>query len=254
MFSKFFGSKKKESPEDMIPPDTDFSFLVTDMHSHLIPGIDDGSPTMEDSLELVRGFQALGFKSLITTPHIKIDHYPNTTEIIQSGLRALQAALKEAEIDMPVQAAAEYFVDDHFMHLLDAGDLMTLRGKEVLIEFSFFMEPVRMHDTLFRIQTKGFKPVVAHPERYEYYHPNFSAYEEFKTRGCLLQLNTLSVTGYYGKGVQDIALQMLEKGLYDYCGSDTHHLRHIEGLEKMKGTKALAPLLRYPFRNPSLLG
>lgn len=252
MFSRLFGSKKKEDPQELIMPDADYSFLGTDMHSHLIPGIDDGAQTIEDSLELIRKFQELGYTGLITTPHIKIDHYPNDTIIIQNGVQALQRTLHEAGINMPIRAAAEYFVDDHFMQLLEAGDLMPIQGKEVLIEFSFFMEPIRLPDILFRIQTKGFRPIIAHPERYEYYHMNMNAYEDFKTRGCLLQLNTLSLTGYYGKGVKDAALFLLEKGWYDYCGTDTHHIKHIEGLEKLKGTRAFAQLVSYPFRNKNL--
>src|SRR5690242_17885218 len=113
MFSLF--SRKKKDEETPITPAKDLSFLVTDIHSHFIPGIDDGAQTIDDSIALVQAMKEMGYQSIITTPHIKFDHYPNTTEIIQNGLQELHRALAERHIDMKVKAAAEYFIDDHFM-------------------------------------------------------------------------------------------------------------------------------------------
>lgn len=249
MFSKLFGSKKKEEPVDVAGPKGDFSFLGTDMHSHLVPGIDDGAQTMEDSIELIRRFQSLGYSSIITTPHIKWDHYANTTEIVQLGLRELQQALHAADIRIPIKAAAEYFLDDHFMELLNVKDLMTIQGNEVLIEFSFMSEPIQLSQTLFKIQTKGYKPIIAHPERYEYMHREPVSYNNLRDRGCYLQLNVLALTGYYGKGVKDAAEYMLSNNLYDYCGTDTHHLRHTDNLDRMLSSRIMDQLRNYSFRN-----
>jgi protein-tyrosine phosphatase len=255
MLSKLFGfNKGRTAPADH-PADTvaDWSFLKTDIHSHLIPAVDDGAQTLEDSIALILQLKALGFTSLITTPHIKTDHYPNNRETIMSGLEQLRNALKVNEIEMPIAAAAEYYIDDYFMRMLAEKDLLTLRGTEVLIELPFAYEPVRFFDTLFKIQTTGYRPVLAHPERYLFYHDRTHLYKELKSRGSLLQLNILSLTGYYGKPVKQAANYMLQEGLYDYCGTDIHHLRHAENLKSMIGTQAFKALARYPFLNSSII-
>ncbi|MBS1774719.1 MAG: histidinol phosphatase [Bacteroidetes bacterium] len=249
MFSKWFGSKK-EAARDSI--NANCSFLQTDMHSHLIPGIDDGAQTIEDSLELIKEFQKLGYTGIVTTPHIKSDYYPNDSAIINNGLQELRQALHQANIQFPVRAAAEYYVDERFIELLDSSSLLTVYNNEVLIEFSFSFEPMHIADILFRMQTKGYTPIIAHPERYVYYHQKFQVYREFKDRGCLLQLNALSITGYYGRSIKEVAEKLLLEKLYDYCGTDMHHLRHAEGLRNLAGSKAFAALREYPFRNRNI--
>jgi protein-tyrosine phosphatase len=254
MFSLF--NKKKEKNTDSLPQQhsnsSDWSFLNTDIHSHFIPGIDDGAQTIEDSLNMIRAMKDMGFKSLVTTPHIKFDHYPNTTETIQNGLAQLHRALIENHIDMPIRAAAEYYIDDHFMQLLDSEPLLTIQKNEVLVELSFMFEPMNFYNTLFKIQTKGYKPILAHPERYTFYHDKKEVYEEIRDRGVMLQLNTIALTGYYGKPVKDIAEYLLEKKLYDYCGSDMHHMRHADQLKKVLDSRVLHTLQRYPFKNAAL--
>jgi protein-tyrosine phosphatase len=99
-------------------PILNFSGIGVDMHSHLIPGIDDGAKTVADSLALIQGLQALGFKKIITTPHIYNEHYPNTKDGILRGLAELKTALQEAQIDMTIEASAEYFMDSHFENLI----------------------------------------------------------------------------------------------------------------------------------------
>lgn len=251
MFSWF--RKKDSQPPTTSPAHTDYSFLVTDMHSHFIPGIDDGAQTIEDSIALIRAMKDMGFTSLVTTPHIKFDHYPNTTETIQNGLRQLHQALKENNIDIPIKAAAEYYIDDHFMQLLESEPLLTIRNNEVLVELSFMFEPLNFFNTLFKIQTKGYKPILAHPERYTFYHDKKEIYEQLKDRGVMLQLNTIALTGYYGKSVKDIAEYLLEKRLYDYCGSDMHHLRHADQLRKALSIKTFNTFQQYPFKNAAIM-
>ncbi len=258
MFSKLFGSRKKEDPSPIsrAPRNPDgygnWSFIGTDMHSHLIPGIDDGAQTVEDSIELITQLRDMGFRSIITTPHIKSDHFPNNSINITAGLHNLQQALRERNIDMPIHAAAEYYIDDHFMNLLEAGDLLTVTENQVLVELSFMFEPIRLSDILFKIQTKGYKPILAHPERYAYYHNDIEAYRSLRDRGCLLQLNTIALSGYYGRGVKHVAEKLLHEGLYDYCGTDMHHLKHAENMQKLLQSGIMPVLQRYPFRNTSL--
>lgn len=254
MFSKLFGSgkSKERSAHKSISSDANWSFLKQDMHSHLIPGIDDGAQTIEDSIALVKEFQALGFESLVTTPHIKSDYYPNDPAIINNGLNELRKALHENGIHFPIKAAAEYYVDERFVEMLENGPLMTINENEVLIEFSFVFEPMRINDILFNMQTKGYKPVIAHPERYNYYHPKPQAYRELKDRGCLLQLNAIALTGYYGRTVKEVAEKLLQEELYDYCGSDMHHVKHAETMRKLMHSRSFAHLYHYPFLNSKM--
>jgi tyrosine-protein phosphatase YwqE len=258
MFSKLFGTKKKkdETPIHYGPKKPDgygnWSFIGTDIHSHLIPGIDDGAQTIEDSVVLIQQLHGMGFNQIVTTPHIKSDHFPNNSVNIKAGLHTLQQTLHERNINIPVKAAAEYYIDDHFMNLLEEGDLLTVTDNQVLVELSFMFEPVRLSDILFKIQTKGFRPIMAHPERYAYYHNNIDAYRALKDKGCLLQLNTISLSGYYGKPVKHIAEKLLHEKLYDYCGTDMHHVRHAESMQKLLQSGIMPTLQRYPFLNSKL--
>jgi tyrosine-protein phosphatase YwqE len=248
MFSKIFKGRKekeKELEQDSIVTNSsnNWSFLGTDMHSHLIPSIDDGAQNMEDSLALIREIQSMGFNKIITTPHIKFDHYPNTSAIINQGLKELKQALKENDIQMPITAAAEYFVDDHFMQILENEPLLTVKNNEILIEFSFVFEPMGLFETIFKIQTKGYTPILAHPERYEYWHGNFSKYEDVADRGILIQINTNCLTGHYGPGVKRISERLIEADLVDFIGTDTHHVGHLNLLEVMRRSPLLKKLV-----------
>lgn len=254
MFSRLFGSKKQEKITTSYngQPLVDiFSFLGADMHSHFIPGIDDGAQTVEDSLELVHRMQQLGYNKIITTPHIKYDHYPNSSAIIQNGLQELHEAMQREGLNIPVRAAAEYYIDDHFMSLLDSEPLLTVWKNEVLVEISFMFEPIQLDDIIFRITSKGYQPIMAHPERYPYYHHDLDKYENLKNRGCYLQMNINSLTGYYGKQVKQVAEKMFKMGMYDYVGTDMHHTKHTEVVERISQDKDLMALLQSkPLRNP----
>lgn len=251
MFSWLFGSKNKQGKnlQHAEAVKADFSFLGTDMHSHFIAGIDDGAQTLGDSVSLIRGMQEMGFKNIVTTPHIKFDHYPNTRETILNGLKEVRQALHENGVHIPVRAAAEYYIDDHFMQILEQEELLTIQGNELLVELSFMFEPLGLNEIMFKIQTKGYQPILAHPERYSFFHQKTEIFEQLKSRGVMLQLNTIALTGYYGKKVKDVAEELLLKGLYDYCGSDMHHPRHAETLNKVASLKIFEELKRYPFRN-----
>ncbi len=230
-----------------------FNVLKTDMHSHLIPGIDDGAKTLEKSVEYVVGLIDLGFQNIITTPHIMGDHYPNTPETILSGLEELKAALKKKNISIPISAAAEYFVDDYFIELLDSKtQLLTLPGNRILIEFSTFAPPSNGLEIIFRLKTMGYQPVLAHPERYAYYANQFDVFEKIKSAGCELQLNALSPIGHYGNLQKKLAHQLLKKGLIDFVGTDLHHGGHLDILRKSLKNKNLQFLTNSVFKNTDI--
>jgi protein-tyrosine phosphatase len=255
MFGNLFNRKNREKEhtgDGGLGEFGDWSFLGADMHSHFIPGIDDGAPTMEASIELVRGMVEMGYTTLVTTPHVMVDFYPNTTEKILDGLGVLRNALQAEGIGIEVRAAAEYFIDEYFTERLAKRDLLPIVDQQVLVEFSMYSEPPMLKEVLFKMMTMGYRPIMAHPERYNYYHNHLDTYLEFKDRGCLFQLNALSVSGYYGKGVQRVAEELLQRGMYDYCGSDVHHDRHIAGMKAMMKNKAFRTISSYPFLNKKL--
>jgi protein-tyrosine phosphatase len=257
MFSRFFGRKKEEKDiYENLPrqENANWAFLGTDMHSHFIPGIDDGAATVEDSVNLVRAMADMGYKSIITTPHVMVDFYPNTTETITNGLKILQAALLENNITIPVRAAAEYYIDENFVALLEKEPLLAITKNQVLVEFSMLYEPPMLWEVIFKMQSAGYVPIIAHPERYLFFHKEFHRYREFKDRGCLLQMNMLSLTGYYGKNIKHIADELLSKGMYDYCGSDMHHEKHAALLKAMTTTRDYDRFIGYPFQNHKLIG
>ncbi len=202
------------------------------MHSHILPGIDDGSPAPDVSISLIRGLAALGYKKLIATPHVMWDMYRNTPEIIQGAHKQLEAELKKAGVDIKISAAAEYYLDEYFVQLLDTDTpLLTLKDKMVLIEFSFISSPFDVKDILFKLQIKGYQPILAHPERYLYLNNNKAFYDELLDAGCRFQVNLLSLTNYYGKGATDLAHYLIKKNHVSLLGTDLHHDRHLNALQ-----------------------
>lgn len=234
MLKLFSGNKEK----------FDFSLLQADMHSHLIPGIDDGSPDMETSLQLVRGMADLGYKKLITTPHILWDMYQNTSEIIFEGLEELKQAVKKAGINVEIRAAAEYFLDEHVAGLLNNKEpLLTISGNMVLVELSMAFPSFGFKDILFEMNMQGYQPVLAHPERYIYFERGRNFFDELKTSGCLFQLNLLSLSNSYGKAANELAQYLIKKEYYDLVGTDLHHLQHLQALENLPLVPPLKKLL-----------
>src|ERR1700757_4360829 len=206
MFS-FFKRKEITGSPKYLP-------VQTDIHSHILPGIDDGAPDIATAVKLVKGIYDLGVRKSIATPHVMGDMYRNTPEIITAALHQLKAACKEAQIDIELEAAAEYMLDDYFMELLKAGaPLLTIYKNIVLTEQSYAIESGNLKELAFEIITNGYKPVMAHPERYVFYHKNYDDYFQLKELGFLLQVNLLSLTGHYGKQVKKSAEFILKENL-----------------------------------------
>jgi protein-tyrosine phosphatase len=222
----------------------DYSRLAVDMHSHLLPGIDDGSPNLETSLELIRRMMKLGFKKFITTPHIMWEMYKNTPEIINAKLELLRNAVRNAGIDVEINAAAEYFLDEHVENLMvNKQKLLTVFDNMVLVEFSLANQPFNIKEVLFELTMQGYQPIIAHPERYIYFEQAKDFYDELKDAGYYFQLNINSLSGYYGKSAEKLAQYLLKKDYYNFLGSDLHHFRHIEALSNPIITSQLQKLL-----------
>jgi len=225
--------KKLFSSQPTLDP-IDLGVLGTDLHSHLIPNIDDGSKDMNDTLNMLQGFVDLGYKKVITTPHIMSDFYKNTPEIILGGLEEVRAAVKTHNIQIEIEAAAEYYLDFHLEELIEEGNILSFGDNYVLFELSFMHEPNRIKDVIFNLQTKGYKPILAHVERYPFYFNEWDKLEDFMNRGCLMQLNINSLSGIYGPLVKKMAEQLIEKDWIDVIGSDCHHMGHLETIESLR--------------------
>lgn len=255
MLFNLFGKKKKPRSEyeDLpLPTKADWSILKADMHSHFLPGIDDGAKNTADTFALLSAMAEMGYTHVVTTPHVMIDHHPNTTQTIKAAEQIAQQVIKDNNINIKLRAAAEYYMDDHFTHLLDTEPLLPIYKNQVLVEFSMMFEPPNLAQTLFNMRTSGYVPIIAHPERYLFFHRNPDKYQELKDRGCLLQLNLLSLTGYYGQHVKDAAEKIMDMKLYDYCGSDAHHERHLTGLAAMAQSHDYYRIANYPFKNAQI--
>ena len=213
-----------------------------DIHSHILPGIDDGAPNIKKAVELVSSLQKLGVSQMITSPHINHYVWNNSPETIASKLRETQNAFEETMINIPIKAAAEYFIDSWFENHFKEEKLLTLKDNYILVEISYQNAPLNLYKTIFEIQLAGYIPVLAHPERYVFYHNKFSEYEKLKNAGCLFQLNLLSTVEYYGSRITKISDELLAKGMYDFCGTDVHHKKHIEAFESKLKIKNIASL------------
>ena len=235
LFSGIFGKKK-------LPP-VDYGVLECDVHSHFIPGIDDGAKTMEDSLELLGAMQAFGYRKVITTPHVMSDFYKNTPEIILGGLEKVREAAKQAGLTIEIDAAAEYNVDSDLEEKINNKDILTFGDNYVLFEMPFSAEPSNLKNCIFAFQTNGYKPVLAHVERYNFWHGKWDKIEGMLDRGVKLQLNINSLSGAYGPGVRKMGEELIEKGLIDLVGSDCHHVGHIQLMKETSTRPYLHKLL-----------
>lgn len=213
--------KKKQYLRDLIPTN------YVDIHSHVLPGIDDGAKTIEDSQFLLENMIQFGFSKIITSPHTIENIWDNTPETISKALQHTQENLKNLTEKVNLKAASEYILDDYFLSLIKENKVLTLKDNFVLVEMSYINPPIQLFDIIFEMQVAGYIPVLAHPERYMFYHNNFSQYKKLKKAGCYFQMNLLSATGYYGKEVAKIANELLKKNKIDFVGSDFHHSHHI---------------------------
>jgi tyrosine-protein phosphatase YwqE len=227
----FLFKRKKETPQ------LDLSWLKTDIHSHLIPAIDDGAPNLDTSLQLIKGLIELGYKKIITTPHVLWEIYPNTTDIIEKGVEELRLAISNEGLGIELSAAAEYFMDENFEEQLRRKKpLLCISKNMLLVEFSMVTAPLDLQKIIFDLQMQDYQPVVAHPERYIYLNRNKTTYEDLKTAGCFFQLNLLSLTGYYGRDVQELAEYLLKNNYYELAGTDLHHAHHLTALRKLSSS------------------
>ena len=209
-----FFKQKNPFLRDLIPDN------FVDIHSHLLPGIDDGATCIEDTECLIKGLEKVGIKKFVTTPHVMGEVWKNTSLEITKKLSTTIQELKIPDIDKRFKAAAEYMIDEEFRELFKKERLLTLKENYVLVEMSYISPSLQLYDILFELQSAGYQPILAHPERYNFYHHSLDYYKKLKNAGCLFQLNMLSATGYYGEHITKISNSLVKEGLIDFIGSD----------------------------------
>ena len=224
---KFFSRKSTEP----IP-----LWFSTDIHAHVIPGVDDGSPDLASSIELIKGLKELGIERILATPHIAANEFPNSAETLTGPFEQLKAELDRQKISLDLTHSAEYRIDDGLTTLLAEDKIIPFPKKFILIENQWQMEPMNLEQLIFDLQVKGYRPIMAHPERFSYYQAKPSRLEALHAK-IPFQVNMLSLAGYYGKAAKQLAEQLAKKGMVDYLGTDTHRMAHIECFREYLGSR-----------------
>lgn len=247
LFSKIF--KKEEPKLDKL----DLTSFQVDIHSHLIPGIDDGAQTMDESIAMLAKFESLGYRKVITTPHIMSDYFKNSPETILPGLERLRETKEKLNLKIEVEAAAEYYYDETLLAKLQKKEkLLTFGDNYVLFEFSFHSEPPEPEKLFFELLTQGYKPVVAHFERYLFLKNNIDSVYKWREEGVNIQLNLNSLTGHYGPQIKKQGEQLIDAQQIDFVGTDCHRIDHLLLLEENLRLPYIHKLVELPLKNMSL--
>ncbi len=246
--SGLFG-KKKVNHEPVPNP-----YLV-DMHSHLLPGIDDGSESFDESVEMIKRLAETGYRKFITTPHVMSDFYKNSPETILPVCEKLNAVLKEQNIDIRVEAAAEYNIDDNLEKQLADDKLLSFGGdkKYILVETSYLSNAPNFDEVIFNLKIAGYQPILAHPERYTYMYDDFEKYRTLFGKGVCFQINLASLAGYYSKEAKKIAEKLIQEKMVNFVGTDIHHTRHLSALLHAQQSPGFAALTKLDILNNTLL-
>ena len=216
----------------------DFSVLGVDFHNHVIPGIDDGSPSVEESVKMLRAWAGMGFRKIIASPHVIEALYPNTRDVILGQMYSLREVIEKNDIPLQLEATAEYRLDFEFHQKLERGELMPFGSRNyIMIELPFQKPAFNLVEMLFAIQTAGYEPILAHPERYVFLYTDFRKYHALKDRGLLFQLNLNSLNGLYNGLVTRTAEKMIKNNIIEFACSDAHHLFHLEDMTKLLRNK-----------------
>lgn len=221
----------------------DLSVLNTDIHSHLIPGIDDGSPDMDTSLALLKELEMLGYKKIITTPHVKTEYFQNDVTKLDDLCERLRRAARFEGIKLDIEVGAEHLLDEGVNQRIKNGQFKTFGDNYLLVELPFMFPPFGLDSYIFELQLAGYKLILAHPERYLYWLNDFNQFIRLKDSGVLFQVNIISLGNYYGKDVYNLAKKLIDNNMVELLGTDTHSAKHIEAVRKSCSSSLLKKLL-----------
>ena len=248
MLFNIFKRKEKAEPQKL--------FYSTDIHSHILPGIDDGAPNSNISISLLEAMKRWGIDMVIATPHIAEENFENTPQSIASAYEKLNTRMVEENFEMNIKFSAEYRIDDRFRKMVEENNLLVLPNNYLLIENSFVQPPIDLKNIIYELQLKDIKPILAHPERYGYYQRKKEVYESLFDAGCEFQINLLSLAGYYGDRERETALWLANKGYVSFVGTDLHHFGHIDAINRFLRSKeytSIAERLASVIKNNELL-
>ena len=203
-------------------------FYETDVHCHILPGVDHGSQNIAESLELLRTEIDMGIKRVVCTSHVTAETFENTPESLTKAFEELKKAVAEEGLPIELFLSAEYRIDEYWQKQYAAGQILPMPGKYILLENSFIQELIGMDEMMFELQVKGYKPILAHPERYRYYHSRHDRYEKLHSSNVVFQVNILSLAGYFGPGPREAALWLIDNNLCNMLGSDMHNMEHAK--------------------------
>lgn len=223
----------------------DFSDLGTDLHSHVLPGMDDGSPSLNETLKMLREMERIGYRKIITTPHVISALYPNTKEQILGQLYHLRDLIRQEGIQLEVEATGEYHLDYEFLGKVQGGEVIPFGNNNyLLIELPFQKPAFSFDEILYQVQLLDYKPVIAHPERYSWLMGKMKLYEGLKNRGMLFQINLNSLSGLYGYPSKFAANQLIDAGMIEFAGTDAHHTGQLLELSKILNNRHFIKLLQ----------
>lgn len=221
-------------------------FYNTDVHCHILPGVDHGSQSIEQSLLMLEEEIKMGINRVICTSHVTADTFENTPESLTNAFNILSQAVKEEKLDIELHVSAEYRIDEYWDKLYQEGNIIAMPGNYILMENSFQQELLQLDELFFNLMLKGYKPILAHPERYGYYSHRHNRYQTIHNAGVKFQVNLLSLANYFGQGARDNAMWLIKNGMVDMLGTDMHNVEHariIQDYLRSKEWKKLCPHL-----------
>ena len=206
--------------------------LEIDIHSHIVPGIDDGSSNLEESMRMISSLRAIGYKTLITTPHVMYEGYSNSKDSILEKFDILREEVERRGLEIALEIAAEYYMDEGLQNLLRQKEILTVGDAHILFETAYISMPNNFESMIYLMRMKGYTPIIAHPERYLYIKEPEVIYERWKELGIEFQVNLNSFTGYYGNLALQRAKWLAKMRMIDYLGSDLHDMQQFEAIKK----------------------
>ncbi|WP_435355946.1 tyrosine-protein phosphatase [Emticicia sp. SJ17W-69] len=249
MFDALF--KKRDLGEQLAS--SKYSIAV-DVHAHILPQLDDGAANIEQSIEMIKSLSALGYRKIIATPHVMNGYYNNASEDILQALYILKSVLRRKNIDIEIEAAAEYYLDDELFRLIDRNDVLTFGGekKYLLFETSFVTRPSYILESTLKIKKAGYTPVLAHPERYTNLN-DIEVLNRLSFNGLLFQINIGSLTGSNSKQSQEFAELLINQKLVSFLGTNCHNEAQLKNVKAAMNLPFYEAVLKQNLRNNSLL-
>ena len=213
---------------------------MIDFHTHILPNVDDGSKSVEETFNLIKEAESVGFDSIISTSHYIENYYESPVDERQEWINALSGALKKESINVKLYLGNEVYFSENIIKLLNENKIAKINNsKYMLFEFAINVKPINVYDVIYEMLQNKITPILAHPERYRFVQQDPSLIYELIENGVLMQANYASIIGWYGQKAEILSKKFLESNMISFLGSDVHRPNTIypkipEILEKIK--------------------